>query len=735
MFGGAVGEQSARYFQRLLRERQRRAAERGARPDGGGGARGEDDARVPFLDFAVAAPKRHQTVVPGVGTLHGYCELAPLFAATASRLLLTSMARAEAGLNTGTGEAHVSRELAGVLSALRFAAHPPAEAAAHCNAYHSVMAALESMRASGAFAQVAAFVARFSRLVGTSFSHLGGGDDADPPRAKRARVEPPSGQTRGALELFQKMILMHATYFVAATLLGDHAERIGAFLRVAFNTPDFSDAAVAHFRQRATVFLVPRRHGKTWFLVPLIALALATFKGIKIGYTAHIRKATEPVFEEIVARLRQWFGGERVDHVKGEVISFSFPDGARSTIVFASSHNTNGIRGQDFNLLFVDEANFIRPEAVQTIVGFLNQASCKIIFVSSTNTGKASTSFLYNLKGASDGLLNVVTYICNEHTPRVAAHGGATACSCYVLNKPVFITMDAAARNTAETFLPNSFMQEIIGGGEVARRAEPAAVFTRAAGEQFLLYRPSTAAARGPWPERLYMYIDPAFTSNARASGSGIAVVGRHRGSWLVLGLEHFFLPALTGSSAAEIARCAVRCFAQVMAVHRRRLDGLFVAVEGNSSQDSAVAIALGVRRELDSLAASGAVPMPAETRFYHCRPPGSAVAYPFFLLQKQKTAAFDHFIRLFNSGRVVASQDLASLTVRLQTDPVEYLFEQLQNLTESTAGPGGARAFSGKRRGAADDLMVALVMAVFVGSLPPTDGAFCPLAPRPPAD
>ncbi|AVT50765.1 DNA packaging terminase subunit 1 [Cervid alphaherpesvirus 2] len=735
MFGGALGEQSARYLERLLRERQRRAEAADAARDAAreaAAARGEDDARAPFLNFAVAAPRRHQTVVPGVGTLHGCCELAPLFAATASRLLLTSLARAEAGLNTGAGEAHVARELAGALGALRFAAPPPAEAAAQRNAYRSVMEALEAMRGSDAFAQVAAFVARFSRLVGTSFSHLGDDGGGGAPRPKRARVEAPGAQ-RGALELFQKMILMHATYFVAATLLGDHAERIGAFLRVAFNTPAFSDAAVAHFRQRATVFLVPRRHGKTWFLVPLIALALATFKGIRIGYTAHIRKATEPVFEEVVARLRQWFGGERVEHVKGEVISFSFPDGARSTIVFASSHNTNGIRGQDFNLLFVDEANFIRPEAVQTIVGFLNQASCKIIFVSSTNTGKASTSFLYNLRGASDELLNVVTYICNEHTPRVAAHGGATACSCYVLNRPVFVAMDAAARRTAETFLPDSFMQEIIGGGEVARRAEPAAVFTRAAGEQFLLYRPSTAAERGPWPERLYMYIDPAFTSNARASGTGVAVVGRHRGSWLVLGLEHFFLPALTGGSAAAIARCAVRCFAQVMAVHRRRLGGLFVAVEGNSSQDSAVAIALGVRRELDSLAASGAVPMPAETRFYHCRPPGSAVAYPFFLLQKQKTAAFDHFIRLFNSGRVLASQDLASLTVRLQTDPVEYLFAQLQNLTESTAGPGEARAFSGKRRGAADDLMVALVMAVFVGSLPPTDGSFCPLAARPP--
>ncbi|QBM10886.1 Tripartite terminase subunit UL15 [Caprine alphaherpesvirus 1] len=347
MFGSALGEQSARYFQQLLRERQRRAGAPDAPPERRADA--EDDARAPFLDFAVAAPKRHQTVVPGVGTLHGYCELAPLFAATASRLILASLARADAKLNTSAGEAHVSRELAAALGALRFATHAPADAAAHRNAYRSVMEALDCMRASDAFAQVATFLSRFRQLVATSFSHLGAEGGAEPPRAKRARVEPPGSQTQGALELFQKMILMHATYFVAATLLGDHAERIGAFLRVAFNTPAFSDAAAAHFRQRATVFLVPRRHGKTWFLVPLIALALATFKGIKIGYTAHIRKATEPVFEEIVARLQQWFGGERVDHVKGEVISFSFADGARSTIVFASSHNTNvsTARGSD----------------------------------------------------------------------------------------------------------------------------------------------------------------------------------------------------------------------------------------------------------------------------------------------------------------------------------------------------------------------------------------------------
>ncbi|RXF35436.1 hypothetical protein EG860_16005 [Enterococcus faecalis] len=50
---------------------------------------------------------------------------------------------------------------------------------------------------------------------------------------------------------------------------------------------------------------------------------------------------SEPVFEEIHARLRRWCRDARVDHVKGENITVTFPDGARSTIVFASSHNTN----------------------------------------------------------------------------------------------------------------------------------------------------------------------------------------------------------------------------------------------------------------------------------------------------------------------------------------------------------------------------------------------------------
>nr|QDM58775.1 Tripartite terminase subunit 1 [synthetic construct]WEY31893.1 TRM3_1 [Suid alphaherpesvirus 1] len=348
----------------------------------------------------------------------------------------------------------------------------------------------------------------------------------------------------------------------------------------------------------------------------------------------------------------------------------------------------------------------------------MNQASCKIIFVSSTNTGKASTSFLTNLRGTD--MLNVVTYVCDEHMRRVVAHTDATACSCYVLNKPVFITMDAATRTTAERLLPDSFMQEILGGAVAAREAP---VLTRAAGERFLLYRPSSVANRRLLAGTLHVYVDPAFTANARASGTGVAVVGSYRRSWIVLGLEHFFLRALTGASADEIARCVVRCLARVLALHDGAFSAVRVAVEGNSSQDSAVAIVGAMRRELAELRAARVVADPAVVFYHHGAAGAGAVRYPFFLLQKQKTPAFDFFVKQFNSGAVMASQELVSVTVGARADPVEYLNAQLGNLVETASGAGEHRVFTGKRGGCADDLAVALVMAVHLSTLP--DGLF----------
>lgn len=343
MFGQQLASDVQQYLERLEKQRQLKV---GADEASAGLTMGGDALRVPFLDFATATPKRHQTVVPGVGTLHDCCEHSPLFSAVARRLLFNSLVPAQlkgrdfGGDHTAKLE-FLAPELVRAVARLRFKECAPADVVPQRNAYYSVLNTFQALHRSEAFRQLVHFVRDFAQLLKTSFRASSLTETTGPPK-KRAKVDVAThGRTYGTLELFQKMILMHATYFLAAVLLGDHAEQVNTFLRLVFEIPLFSDAAVRHFRQRATVFLVPRRHGKTWFLVPLIALSLASFRGIKIGYTAHIRKATEPVFEEIDACLRGWFGSARVDHVKGETISFSFPDGSRSTIVFASSHNTN----------------------------------------------------------------------------------------------------------------------------------------------------------------------------------------------------------------------------------------------------------------------------------------------------------------------------------------------------------------------------------------------------------
>nr|QBH76516.1 UL15_1 [Human alphaherpesvirus 2]QBH77945.1 UL15_1 [Human alphaherpesvirus 2]QBH78022.1 UL15_1 [Human alphaherpesvirus 2]QBH79458.1 UL15_1 [Human alphaherpesvirus 2]QBH80561.1 UL15_1 [Human alphaherpesvirus 2] len=343
MFGQQLASDVQQYLERLEKQRQQKV---GVDEASAGLTLGGDALRVPFLDFATATPKRHQTVVPGVGTLHDCCEHSPLFSAVARRLLFNSLVPAQlrgrdfGGDHTAKLE-FLAPELVRAVARLRFRECAPEDAVPQRNAYYSVLNTFQALHRSEAFRQLVHFVRDFAQLLKTSFRASSLAETTGPPK-KRAKVDVAThGQTYGTLELFQKMILMHATYFLAAVLLGDHAEQVNTFLRLVFEIPLFSDTAVRHFRQRATVFLVPRRHGKTWFLVPLIALSLASFRGIKIGYTAHIRKATEPVFDEIDACLRGWFGSSRVDHVKGETISFSFPDGSRSTIVFASSHNTN----------------------------------------------------------------------------------------------------------------------------------------------------------------------------------------------------------------------------------------------------------------------------------------------------------------------------------------------------------------------------------------------------------
>lgn len=352
----------------------------------------------------------------------------------------------------------------------------------------------------------------------------------------------------------------------------------------------------------------------------------------------------------------------------------------------------------------MDEAHFIKKDAFNTILGFLAQNTTKIIFISSTNTTTDATCFLTKLNNSPFDMLNVISYVCEEHVDAFSEKGDATACPCYRLHKPTFITISSEVRRTANMFLAGSFMDEIIGGSN--RTAEDASLITDESREEFDVFRYSTVNPniKEYLGTRLYVYLDPAFTSNRRASGTGIAAVGSYRDQFVIYGLEHYFLKDLLDSSETAIAECAAHMLLSVLHLHPF-ISELRIAVEGNTNQAAAVRIACTIKQNVLSC-------RDVRILFYHTDDQNN-IAQPFYLLGRDKRLAVESFICKFNSGYIKASQELISYTIKLSHDPIDYLLDQLKNIHRIVTHD--YVTYSAKKPNTPDDLVIALIMATYV--------------------
>lgn len=353
----------------------------------------------------------------------------------------------------------------------------------------------------------------------------------------------------------------------------------------------------------------------------------------------------------------------------------------------------------------MDEAHFIKKEAFNTILGFLAQNTTKIIFISSTNTTSDSTCFLTKLTSAPFDMLNVVSYVCEEHIQAFSEKGDATACPCYRLHKPTFITLNSEVRKTANMFMPGSFMDEIMGGTN--KISEETVLITDESREEFDLFRYSTTNPQfhphlGTF---LSVYVDPAFTSNRRASGTGIAAIGTYRDQFIVYGMEHYFLKDLLDSSETAIGDCASHMLLSILSLHPF-LTQVRVTIEGNSNQAAAVRIACVIKHNL--------LPTRADVFFYHT-PDQNEIQQPFYLMNRDKRLAVEDFIAKFNSSYIKASQELISHTIKLSYDPIEYFLDQLRHIQRITMNE--YVTYSAKRANQSDDLVIALIMAVHMCS------------------
>lgn len=370
---------------------------------------------------------------------------------------------------------------------------------------------------------------------------------------------------------------------------------------------------------------------------------------------------------------------------------------------FYCSFYQQSIRGQTFNLLYIDEANFIKKDSLPSILGFMLQKDAKLIFISSVNSSDQTTSFLFKLKNANEKMLNVVSYVCSQHKEDFNLQESIVSCPCYRLHIPTYITIDESIKNTTNLFLDGVFTTELMGDASNITKTNIHKVIGDPALTQFDLCRLdlTNVEATQNLSNTLYMYVDPAYTNNTEASGTGIGAIipSINNSRCVVLGIEHFFLKELTGASTVQIANCVVTLIKSLLVLHPF-IKQIHIAIEGNSSQDSAVAISTFLNE---------CCPIPIQ--FIHHTEKATGVQWPMYILGPEKSQAFESFIYAINSNTISCSQTLVSNTIKLCFDPVAYLIEQIKAI-KCYPLKDGTMSYCAKQKNNSDDTLVAVVMA-----------------------
>lgn len=265
-----------------------------------------------FPDVGVFCKKRYQTVHPELGLTNACNET---FTA------LTRFCTQYRDYNetvSRTNTIKLTDNLSAIVNDIQFQPCPPDQ-----KEYRSKMNAFSELYRDPEFVQIVNFLQDFELWI------TNGHGDMTPDRKHRVFLEP-----------FQRNLLAHVLFFLATTKIPTLANRVTEYLTHAFDLHFLSSQSIELFKQKTTVFLVPRRHGKTWFTIPVICFLLKNILGISIGYVAHQKHVSQYVLKEVEFRCKRLFSGRFAVENKDNVISVDHKI-AKSTALFASCYNTN----------------------------------------------------------------------------------------------------------------------------------------------------------------------------------------------------------------------------------------------------------------------------------------------------------------------------------------------------------------------------------------------------------
>lgn len=141
---------------------------------------------------------------------------------------------------------------------------------------NSTMKTLEKMRQRANFKEIKQFIFNLSSYLNGVHSE------------KSSHIEP-----------FQKQLILHTLCFVMSIKCVEYVDSYLDIFKIYFGLNDVRSDVISIFKQRASVFIIPRRHGKTWIISAILSILLLTVDDIHVGYVAHQKHVVSVVFEDI----------------------------------------------------------------------------------------------------------------------------------------------------------------------------------------------------------------------------------------------------------------------------------------------------------------------------------------------------------------------------------------------------------------------------------------------------
>ncbi|AAS00994.1 large subunit DNA-packing terminase [Ostreid herpesvirus 1] len=305
---------------------------------------------------------------------------------------------------------------------------------------------------------------------------------------------------------FQQMLMLDVIVAMSARCdLGEYIGLILNYSKTILGLDNMSAEKINEIGERLkkniSGYIIPRRCGKSSFSGCMIALVMAMCPsaGIKCLYTAHkknqctdmyssvekhvvalikeFNRINEAKFLELVnkykARKKLYKGFYyKAAHTPGKkdgalVVSFyKFTEAGRNikttdipmavnefrSIVYKQKDTH---RGATYNLMFVDETNFLQPAIFNELFPMLNTDKAKMICTSSQKNGQDAKPFVDIRNTRQDGTTTcVVEYVCPNHCMSLIRQTNVafTVCNCNIFSQPLHINAGAGVRKIMAAF-------------------------------------------------------------------------------------------------------------------------------------------------------------------------------------------------------------------------------------------------------------------------------------------